>query len=309
MISSAPGKVLWAGEYAVLEGHPAILTAVDRRAVARLAPAPAEPSPFLAAVADEIRRRLGAESRAAADAARIVVDSRELASGGKKLGLGSSAAATVAATALALRTTEGVHEIAHAAHAAAQAPRGSRGSGADIAAAVHGGTILARRTGDGPLAVTRLPDPPVAWLLLWTGQPADTPSLVARTRALRDRDPAGYDDAIGALGAAADALAAAFAAGSPDATLAAVAQGASALADLGSRSGAPLLPAGFREWADRIARFGGVAKPTGAGGGDLILVAFPPDATRPEWPDMTVLTPRVDPRGVVLAPDRENAYT
>ncbi|HKA88522.1 MAG TPA: hypothetical protein VKE22_12720 [Haliangiales bacterium] len=309
MIASAPGKVLWAGEYAVLEGFPAVLTAVDRRARARLAPAPVAPSPFLAAVADEIGRRLGPDSPAARAAARVVVDTDALAEGGTKLGLGSSAAATVAATALALGTIEGAHAIAHAAHAAAQEPRGARGSGADVAAAVHGGTIAARKSGDGPLAVERLPDPRVGWLLLWTGEPADTPALVAKTRALRDRLPAAYDDAIAGLGAAAEALAVALASELPDATLAAVAQGAEALAELAARSGAPLLPPRWPEWADRVARFGGVAKPTGAGGGDLILVAFPPDATIPDWEDLTVLTPRVDPRGVTLAEDPENVYT
>lgn len=307
--ASAPGKVLWAGEYAVLDGHPAVLTAVDRRAEACLVDAPPPPSPFLAAVIDEIARRLGPDSDAARAAARVAVDSSQLRAGGRKLGLGSSAAATVAATALALGTTDGVHAIAHAAHAVAQAPRGSRGSGADVAASVHGGTILVRKTGDGPLAVTRLLDPPVPWALVWTRQPADTPSLVARTRALRDRDPRSYDDAVAGLGAAAAALAAAFDARDPDATLAAIRLGATALADLAARSGAPLLPAGWPEWSRRIERSGGVAKPTGAGGGDLLLVAFPPDATLPDLDDMTILTPRVSPRGVVLAAGSETAYT
>ena len=77
----------------------------------------------------------------------IAVDSSALYDDGTKLGLGSSAAVTVAATALALsgeRTLpvidrEEVSTIALAAHAGAA--RAARGSGADVAAAVHGGVI------------------------------------------------------------------------------------------------------------------------------------------------------------------------
>jgi len=305
MIATAPGKVLWAGEYAILEGYPAVITAVDRRVVATLAPAPVELSPFLAAVRDRV------PAAAAARAARIVVDSSALAAGGHKLGLGSSAAATVAATALALGAIDDVHAIAHAAHAAAQAPRGARGSGADIAASVFGGTLLLRREGDGPLAVTRLPDPGVAWGLVWTGIPADTPSLVARTRAFRDRDPGGYDEAMAALGAAADALRAALV--DPDATVGAVRRGAAALSDLADRSGAPLVPVSLRDLDARAARLGGAVKPTGAGGGDLLLAVFPTSRHLidflAETSSLTTITPRVESKGVDLALTSESGYT
>ena len=35
MIATAPGKLILTGEYAVLDGAPAVVVAVDRRAVAR----------------------------------------------------------------------------------------------------------------------------------------------------------------------------------------------------------------------------------------------------------------------------------
>ena len=144
LTASAPGKLIVAGEYAVLDGAPALVVAVDRRAVARIQPGPRGSSPFLAAVADEVAARGGDGARALS----IAVDSRafyvDTGAGPLKLGLGSSAAVTVAATALALGEPldrARVFDIAAAAHARAQGARGARGSGADIAAAVYGGAI------------------------------------------------------------------------------------------------------------------------------------------------------------------------
>src|SRR5262249_57932141 len=111
-----------------------------------------ELSPFLEALAVE-----------APAVRRVKVDSSALALGGHKLGRGSSAAAVVAAAAAAIRSTD-VHALAHRAHARAQGARGARGSGADIAAAVHGGVLRVARPEDAgddvPLLVARLGEPP-----------------------------------------------------------------------------------------------------------------------------------------------------
>lgn len=168
--ASAPGKVLLAGEYAVLVGAEAVVMAVDRRVVARVVADPAtDPdaraaarSPFIEAVAAAVAGHAGADSPAARAAQALAVDSRALrAVDGIKLGLGSSAAVTVAACACALAQGEPegdaaparltdrlvhhlVHRLAHAAHGAAQSTQGARGSGADIAASVYGGILGVR---------------------------------------------------------------------------------------------------------------------------------------------------------------------
>jgi phosphomevalonate kinase len=109
----------------------------------------------LIAVVDEIAAKLGADHPAARAAMEVVVNSTAFYQGTEKLGLGSSAAVTVAATALALAADSGsipfvdkseVLAIATAAHARAQGERGARGSGADIAAAVFGGVLAFQRT-------------------------------------------------------------------------------------------------------------------------------------------------------------------
>ena len=102
----APGKLLLAGEYAVLQpGGAALVAAVDRYVRVRAADSeewcvesggvrwsPGEPVPetlrFAAAVVEEARRS-GAP-------ARHLRTAGEMSVGGRKLGLGSSAAATVA---------------------------------------------------------------------------------------------------------------------------------------------------------------------------------------------------------------------
>lgn len=281
MLASAPGKILVCGEYAVLDGAEALVMAVDRRAVARLAPGAAHTeSPFLAAAARHIARECGDDSDAARAARQIAVDTSALADGGRKLGLGSSAAATVAAIARALAEPastdldrERVHRLAHAAHAEAQAARGAAGSGADIAASVHGGLIAVRRVDAGPLAVRRLTPPPAPQLVaVWTGEPADTVSRVAQVEAGRAR--AGWSDAIRAIADAAAAFIAAGERGDPAACVAAVDAGREALARLAGVTGAKLVSPRLDAIADLARRAGGAAKPTGAGGGDIALAAF-----------------------------------
>jgi len=289
-VASAPGKILLAGEYAVLDGAPAILTAVDRRAVATAAASPRKHSPFLAAVVARVGQRYGADSEAARLAARVVVDSDAFASGGRKLGLGSSAAVTVAATAAAL-TAAGdpvpradLHAIAHLAHGDGQQPRGSRGSGADIAASVYGGVIAATQrdeSGMAPLDVQRVTLPPGVTLIpVWTGTPASTGPLVAAVRALRRRDRGAYERIIAPVAALAELLATsggAAGANSIDVTrfVEGVDVAGRAIAELGAAAGVDLWIEAHSEVARVASEFAGAAKPTGAGGGDLALIAVP----------------------------------
>ena len=164
MIATAPGKLILTGEYAVLEGAPALVIAVNRRVVATRRIAPRGSSPFLIAVADEVAARKGADHPATKAAMEIVVDSSMFYQGTHKLGLGSSAAVTVAAAALALAADTKsipvidkveVLSIATAAHARAQGERGARGSGADIAAAVFGGVLAFQRIAPDQVAWPR----------------------------------------------------------------------------------------------------------------------------------------------------------
>ena len=85
MIATAPGKLILTGEYAVLDGAPALVIAVNRRVIATHKRAPRGSSAFLLAVTEEILKRYGADHPAARATMEIAVDSRPLYDGTTKL--------------------------------------------------------------------------------------------------------------------------------------------------------------------------------------------------------------------------------
>ncbi len=325
--ASAPGKLIIAGEYAVLAHAPALVIAVDRRVTATRRLGPSGSSPFLVAVAAELARRRGDADPAARAALEIAVDSRACYEGGTKLGLGSSAAVTVAATALALASTganfdrDEVLAIALAAHASAQSARGSAGSGADIAAAVYGGVIEFKRRrlatpggGLGPDAGAdvlhrRWPND-VTLLPFFTGRAADTATLVAQVAAARAAKPVDVDAAIRAIGDASVAACAVVAAqeSSGTALIAALSLAGRALDRLATVTGVALVPECVTAARAVLARFGGTAKTTGAGGGDVAIGVIPAKADATAALRLIIecgckpLSLAVDPVGVDLRP-------
>jgi phosphomevalonate kinase len=328
-------------------GAEAVVMAVDRRVVARVVADPAtDPdaraaarSPFIEAVAAGVAAHAGADSAAARAAQALAVDSRALrAVDGIKLGLGSSAAVTVAACACALahdQTAQAgeehaqdtapaarlIHRLAHAAHGAAQSAQGARGSGADIAASVYGGILNVRVQADagtdahgyGPGQMPMLVRPllsdlertSVHLVFVWTGAPASTPALVARVQAWRDVEPRAHERAMTALADAALALIAALRpSGQASEAVAAIEAGAEAAAGLGRAAGVEIETAAHRTLAALARAHRGASKPTGAGGGDIALAAFADAADAAAFRHETAargmkpLALRVDPDGV-----------
>ena len=94
---SAPGKVILSGEYAVLRGAPAVVMAVDRRAVVTVEPGDAEirciglEGRTDTLLVDCVLGALGRER----PAARFTLDTSAFSDGPEKLGIGSSAALAV----------------------------------------------------------------------------------------------------------------------------------------------------------------------------------------------------------------------
>ncbi len=261
----APGKLVLTGAYAVLEGAPAIVAAVDRYAVVDTA-APGK------------------------------VDVRTLNDdAGQKLGLGSSAASLVAsfgARALA-RGDDPRHaavrsEIFRLARDAHQRQQGG-GSGVDVAASVHGGVLrytLLRarpsRAGDVPAstrpaagtsrrsetAIHAVDMPPGLELAaFWSGTSARTSDLLARVDALRARGGAAavFTALRGVAEEAADSI------GDARRFVQRAAGFGRALAALGDAADAPIVPAAFAELAALAEREGGAFFPSGAGGGDVAV--------------------------------------
>jgi phosphomevalonate kinase len=284
---TAPGKLLLSGEYAVLGGATAVVIAVDRRARAYRGVGPS--SPFLDAVAAQLATRFGAEHPSARAIAEIAVDTSTFSLGEQKLGLGSSAAATVAATALAL---------------SAAPSAGRRGSGADIAASTYGG-VLAYAALAETVATERLPIPSSVQLLpFFTGHSADTVTMVARVH----QAGRGAQSSVQAIADASSALAAGLRGNSARAILAAVAAGARAIAALGEAAGYDIETGAVRNARSVLTRWGGAVKTTGAGGGDLAVAVIANDQDRTEviaalrHVGCEVLPLCIDRRGVDLSP-------
>jgi phosphomevalonate kinase len=239
----APGKLVLTGAYAVLEGAPAIVVAVDRYAV----------------VDTQVPGKV--DVRALYDDA------------GRKLGLGSSAASLVAsfgARALArgedprhaaVRTA--IFRAVRAAHAREQ----GGGSGVDVAASVHGGVL--RYSVDRSETAIQGVDLPARLVLasFWSGTSARTSDLLARVDALRVRGGAGgvFSALRGVSEEAAEAIGDA-----PEFVHRAAAFGR-ALAVLGEAADAPIVPPAFAELAALAEREEAAFLPSGAGGGDVAV--------------------------------------
>ena len=135
MKAAAPGKLVVSGAYAVLEGAPAVVTAVDRYAVAD---------------SDRPATFITEEVKAAGLEPPPWFDATQLRDGDHKLGLGSSAAIVVASLGTAeseLPETPSADDpiVARVFHRALRAHQQAQGggSGIDVAAASFGGTLAA----------------------------------------------------------------------------------------------------------------------------------------------------------------------
>jgi phosphomevalonate kinase len=273
--TSAPGKLVLMGEYAVLRGQEAIVAAVDVRACAQLVlteqlQVERDPGGLVEACLHELRD-WGGEPRG-----HLEVDTSAFRDGsGQKLGLGSSAAACVAAlyalsdaAGVVLSNRDALHSLAQRAHRRFQQ---GRGSGIDVAAAVYGGLVRFRRCED-TITVGSAPPLPLDWTLvpLWTGRAQDTRDFVAAVLALRC-----IDDVLAPLADAARSFVDACTRGQGDCAAQAMSAACRGLAALGEQAGIGIVTAPHRLAAAIAAEHGGAAKPSGAGGGDIALALVP----------------------------------
>lgn len=255
---SAPGKLVILGDYAVLEGGTAMVAAVNRRATATLATSPEPPSEVVQAVLqlaaplafDPGERGLQIDTHAFHDQA------------GRKLGIGSSAAVAVVASALALgRRDQTVLELALRAHQLAS----GGGSGVDVAACFHGGVIAAQKQ---PAPIRALPPrlSGLEFFVLFTEESARTSELVRVCQAAPNWRPH-----CAGLGALAQEGITAWLAQDAAAFLSVVARYGRAMAALGQDAGAPVVTERIEAVMRRAQEAGGAAKPSGAGGGDVVV--------------------------------------
>ena len=279
MRARAPGKLVLSGAYAVLEGAPAIVAAVDR---------------YVTADTDLPAERLTGEVAVAmaqgamASAPAFDASALRSASGGRerKLGLGSSAAIVVACVGAALAArglgggalVEECFRVCLAAHREAQ----GGGSGIDVAVSAFGGVLVCRlgpsegavvaaaRSAPGSsLSVERHALPPGTHIEVFAcPTEASTRDMLAAVRRLASQDPERY----GAwLQRASEACVRAVAAASTRELAAALADQFAALQTLGEAAGVGIVTPAMTELAVLARARGAAFGPSGAGGGDVAI--------------------------------------
>ncbi len=210
---------------------------------------------------------------------------------GGKLGLGSSAALTVAfAAALTEYAAESTARADRATLLAQllalhRAFQGGHGSGLDIATSLCGGLISFQAMADGPggpaapvVSPQTLPAD-VHMLGVWSGNSASTPQFLQRLAGWRTQAPVEYETIMGQLRSLSIAAQAAIVSGSSVKFVQSVRAFGAGLAELGSASGLGIFSTQHRQIAARVTSDEVVYKPCGAGGGDLgIAVSRDPQA-------------------------------
>lgn len=256
----APGKVVVAGEYAVLDGAPALVAAVDLGVGVTVHPADTRRATSPTGDTRFVDAALDATDAPASHYAFFDLDRPDLSG---KPGLGGSGAATVVATwaswALQGRspTPAQVFDLAYRVHHGVQ----GSGSGVDVAASSWGGMLRFVR-GERPTPV-----PPVDLVVVWSGRSAATGPRVGRYRAWTPRQ------------AFVDASAAGVE-GFHDDPIARLDEARRLLEAMAADAGLDYRTAAL-DHIGRLARdHGGAAKPSGAGGGDCAVAILPDPEAR-----------------------------
>lgn len=307
--ASAPGKLFLTGEYAVLLGGRAVGMAVERRARAELSAGTGDWNTLnvrgYACVAEAFRLSADGTVRwrdaAAANNYNLVaaaialphfrsrlqelqpfcltLDTSGFFESGRKLGLGSSAALTVALTAVFSRATGQDFRVTDAldAHTAKQS---GRGSGVDVILCAEGGVRILQSPSGGPVSDAIAWPRQLHYAVVDSGVPASTPALLDAFFEWRDR-ATDAKRVLQRLVACADAAAAVWCAGDARQVIEAIAGYSAQLRDMDKASGIGLFSRGHSDLYG-LAMLNSLAyKPSGAGAGDF-GIAFGDDVGRLE---------------------------
>lgn len=294
--ASAPGKVLLCGEYAVLDGAPAICMAINRRVHVSLSAAPGDhhvvTSPGFTTVTGRFRSGdRGFEWLEGAGEFALVESiwqtarprnvgplSVELESGDcyddkRKMGMGSSAAMVVALAGALCSVAETDGTASAVAFAAHRHWQGGLGSGVDVACSISGGLV--------EYSMGMTPGECIDWPAGLVAGFVDTGTSASTRDKLERLGKQVARPSRAALVLAARRLAQAWSRGVISELLTEYRDYVNVLGEFSADYGLGIFDAGHAELAAAAAARGLVYKPCGAGGGDIgVVLATDPDAVR-----------------------------
>ena len=313
---SAPGKLILTGEYAVLDGAPGLVMAINRRARVNLEPSddntwqlvsrqeqrntcrftldeqglpcwdnPASKTAFH--LVDTVLRASQELALHKLPPFRATLDTSEFfdpGAGGQKLGLGSSAALTVALSS-ALQDWAKIPPLPRGEQLAKLLAmhrdfQGGQGSGIDLAASLCGGVLDYQRSpGSSSPRVEPVTLPGgLKFRAIWTGKQASTSDLLRQLETASEADPGGWNQVRRILASAANRSRNACISGQVEELILSIAAYGKALRLLQAFSGIQVFSPEHETLAELASKQGVTYKPSGAGAGDLGL-AFSLDPT------------------------------
>jgi len=302
--ASAPGKAVLSGEYAVLQGAPAIAMAIDCRARVTIEATDAEFHSVVSRGPSGSRAEFRCRQRGAIEwldnggmqseqdllehiwrqlralpsqSLALTLDTRSFfdAESSMKLGFGSSAALTTALTGALLRAgaaevrARQPRDLLETALAAHRSFQGGKGSGIDVAAAVHGGVIALSLRPDRAIRALQWPAG-VKYSLLWSGKPASTVDRLKRLERFRPNRAARRS--MAALIEASDKVLDAWQRAVDRRILESLRLYTVALRKFSDALDLGVFDAGHQELTEIAEQQDLVYKPCGAGGGDIGIV-------------------------------------
>jgi len=282
----APGKIFLVGEYAVLDEGCAVLAAITRHARAQFIPRMDSMPPMVSELVRRTKAELG-EAAAALPPGAVLVNAEDFQLGCAAGGLGSSAAIAVATVgavyeSLGLAVEERRAKISALADSGRRATQGDVGSGADTAAATYGGLIQITRHKDALPSIERLAPPIGLHLALFSaGRSISTRQMTAGLREYAQHEPAAFEHAMESLRNIAHRFVAEVSTRHATGAVVAAGKYGEELAKLAAAASVPILTETFALASELAREFGGIAKPAGAGGGEIGVAMFAtPEAAR-----------------------------
>jgi len=310
-VVSAPGKMILVGEYAVLEGSPALVYAVNRRARVTVSRIPGTESqvsspslavtsqPFVCTHQKKLRfdpnldpiirnrliffkrifealmTRLDLYPDNQALSIELVTDAFYDQKLHSKLGFGSSSAMTVALTKSLIHELgldKTETEIFEIALEVHRSAQGKVGSGIDVAASSFGGAVEYQLTKPKPSARHLNAWADLNMAVIWTGKSASTSRMVQSVSALRIKNPELFHERMLHLSDLSIEGIAAFKEQDISRFLNVINNFQEEMQNLGKDSHTPIISGVHQQVARVVGNLGGAYKPSGAGGGDIGLL-------------------------------------